>query len=274
MTDTTALEDLAARCLAADGVSPFNDQALVEARRGERAMLVEGAGIALIAPGPAPEVELAVDPEARGRGDGGRLAARVARDHPGFEAWAHGDLPAARAIATSMDMTEVRRLLQLRAVVPPGAATDARIRTFTPADAEAWVAVNAAAFAEHPEQGALTLADLEDRRAEDWHDDANLLVVDGDDGLDGFAWLKPVGDVGELYALGVAPHAQGTGLGGVLLQAAFARLEQLGIRIAHLYVEGDNVPALGLYRSRGFEDFRVDVRWRSTAPGHPSFTER
>lgn len=271
MTDVAALASLVERCLAADGVSPVNDQAMLEARRGERTIVdLDGAGTALavVATGAqagdaAAEVELAVDPEHRGRGLGARLGARIAAEHPGFEAWAHGDLPASQALAARLGMQRIRTLLQLRAPVPDDAAVDARLRPFVDADADAWVAVNAASFAGHPEQGRLTARDLADRRAESWHDDANLLVAEGADGLDGYAWVKPEDDdVAELYALGVAPHAQGTGLGGVLLQATFARMHALGHGTAHLYVEGDNAPALGLYRSRGFVDHARDVRWR------------
>ena len=273
MTDLEGLAALVERCLRADGASPVNDQAMLEARRGERAIVdLDGSGtaVAVVATGAQAgdaiaEVELAVDPERRGQGLGTRLAERIAAEHPGFEAWAHGDLPASRALAERLGMQRIRTLLQLRAPVPSDAVVDARLRPFVDADADAWVATNAAAFAGHPEQGRLTARDLADRRAESWHDDANLLVAPGDDGIDGYAWIKPDGDVAELYALGVAPHAQGTGLGGVLMQATFARMRALGFDTAHLYVEGDNAPALGLYRSRGFVDHARDVRWRHVA---------
>lgn len=269
MPDVTDLEELVERCVAVDGLSPVNDQALLEVRRGERDVVRVDAGMAVVARGARPEVELAVDPDERGAGIGSRLADRIAEQHPGFEAWAHGDLPASRAIAERMGLERVRTLLQLRAPVPADAERDPRVRDFTVADSDAWVALNAAAFADHPEQGSLTRDDLDARRAEDWHDDANLMLVDGDDGLVGSAWIKPAGDVAELYAIGIDPSAQGQGLGSMLLRATFARMRELGFDTAHLYVEGDSTAALGLYRSRGFTDFRVDVRWR-----HPVFTGR
>lgn len=263
MDELLALERLQAECVAHDGVAPFNDQAVIEARRGERTIVMDGAGIALVGPGPRPEVELAVAPAERGQGVGRAIVDRLIAAHPGLEAWAHGDLPAARALATSSGFTPVRTLLQLRAAVPDAAATSTRAtRAFRESDAEAWVAVNAAAFAAHPEQGALTLRDLADRRATAWHDDANLLLLDGTDGLDGYVWVKVEDGVGEVYALGVAPHAQGAGLGSRLLDAALDRMHELGVATATLYVEGDNEPALRLYRSRGFETAAIDVRWR------------
>jgi mycothiol synthase len=91
-----------------------------------------------------------------------------------------------------------------------------------------------------------------------------LLLRDGDE-LIGFCWLKVEGDIGEFYAVGIAPHRQGEGLGRVLVEAGFARLAARGIRTASLYVEADNEPALRLYRSFGFGDYTVDVQYASGA---------
>ncbi len=261
-------EALGAACAAHDGMPPFNDQALVELRRGERRAIGDAEALAVISDAER-EVELAVHPERRGRGRGTALVARVAAELGSFEAWAHGDLPAAQAIARRLPATRVRSLLQLRAPVP--AARDDRLpegaRPFEPADAPALLALNAAAFATHPEQGRMSADDLAARMAEPWHDDANLVVLPGEDGLDAFAWIKPAGDVAELYVLGVSPDRQGAGLGTRMLEAAFARMRALGATTAHLYVEGDNEAALALYRRAGFEQWAIDARYR-----HPGFT--
>jgi mycothiol synthase len=136
------------------------------------------------------------------------------------------------------------------------------VRAFEPDDASALLALNAAAFADHPEQGRMSASDLAARMAEPWHDDANLVVLPGEEGLDGFAWVKPDGDVAELYVLGVAPGRQGAGIGRRMLEGAFARMRAVGATTAHLYVEGDNEAALGLYRRAGFSQWAIDVRWR------------
>ncbi|WP_072312659.1 mycothiol synthase [Agrococcus sp. Marseille-P2731] len=266
-------EALGAASLAADGVPPFNDQALVELRRGARCAIGDAEALAVVSDAER-EVELAVHPAHRRRGLGSALAARVTDELGELEAWAHGDLPGARAIAERLGMRRVRTLLQLRAPVPPAGERSDRLpdgtRAFERADASALLALNAAAFASHPEQGRMSADDLASRLAEPWHDDANLVVAPGDHGLDAFTWVKPAtgegeGDVAELYVLGVSPERQGAGLGRRMLEATFVRMRAVGATTAHLYVEGDNDAALALYRRAGFEQWAIDVRWQRAA---------
>lgn len=263
-------ETLGAACRIADGMPPFNDQALVELRRGDRRTIGDADALSVVSDAER-EVELAVLPAQRGRGLGTALVQRLTRELGDFDAWAHGDLPAARAIAERFGMTSVRTLLQLRAPVPPATTGDDRLpegtRPYEPGDASALLALNAAAFASHPEQGRMSPTDLEARMAEAWHDDANLIVLPGETGLDAFTWVKPEegSDVAELYVLGVSPDAQGAGLGRRMLDATFVRMRAVGATSAHLYVEGDNEAALALYLRSGFEQWAIDVRWRHTA---------
>ncbi|MCR8671978.1 GNAT family N-acetyltransferase, partial [Agrococcus sp. HG114] len=84
---------LGAACAAHDGMPPFNDQALVELARGERRAIGDATALAVVSDAER-EVELAVHPEHRGHGRGLALARRVADELGGFDAWAHGDLPA------------------------------------------------------------------------------------------------------------------------------------------------------------------------------------
>jgi mycothiol synthase len=290
---------LAARARAADGQPPFSDQSLVELARGERELVERGHGAAIVGASPdgSVELELVVEPDARGRGEGAALLETVLARHPGVEsAWAHGDHPASRALAARFGFEPVRTLLQLRADVgldtPPSAALDQRkaadgrvpternpsagrvpakrvyrdhlrIAPFRPGlDDAAWLDLNARAFANHPEQGGLTLRDLDDRQAEPWFDAADFLLLREGDDLAGFCWLKIEGEVGEFYAVGVDPGRQGEGLGRVLMDAGLARLAERGIRTAALYVEADNAPALALYRRYGFARHTIDVRYR------------
>ncbi|GAB3137580.1 mycothiol synthase [Marisediminicola antarctica] len=256
----------------ADGQPPFSDQSLVDLRAGARAgtaIEIDGeiAGISIMTMGAAPaEAELVVSPTHRRRGLGARLLADVlARSGGRALIWAHGDHPDARSLAARAGLEPVRELLQLRLApvrAPDGAA---EARAFRPgADDAEWLALNAVAFADHAEQGDLTQADLDARKAEPWFDPADFLIASGDDGgMIGFCWLKVEGGIGEFYAVGVSPAAQGQGLGRGLVSAGLERLEARGIRESNLYVEAENTAAVTLYRSVGFVDHSIDIQYSS-----------
>jgi mycothiol synthase len=259
------LPGLIARARAADGAPPFSDQALVELAAGRRREIGSGTGSAVFSD---VEFELVVDPAHRRRGIGTALTQRVLAEvgRPVL-AWAHGDSPGSRVLAERFGFERARTLLQLRAPVdaaaPPAALPGAGFRPFRPGrDDAAWLELNALAFASHPEQGALGQADLDARMAEPWFDPGSLLLLERDGALVGSCWLKVEAGVGEFYAVAVHPAAQGMGLGGVLVDLGLARLAELGVGTAALYVEGDNERAVRLYRSRGFRDHTVDVQWR------------
>jgi mycothiol synthase len=259
------LAALISRARAADGAPPFSDQALVDLAFGRRRALGDETGTAVFSPA---EFELVVDPEHRRRGIGTALTERVLAEigRPVL-AWAHGDSAGSRVLAERFGFERMRTLLQLRAPVPhesaPIRAPDAALRAFRPgSDDTAWLELNALAFASHPEQGALTQTDLDARMAEPWFDPGSLLLLERDGKLIGSCWLKVEDGVGEFYAVAVHPEAQGAGLGGALVDAGLARLSELGVRTASLYVEGDNERAVRLYRSRGFRDHTVDVQWQ------------
>jgi mycothiol synthase len=42
------------------------------------------------------------------------------------------------------------------------------------------------------------------------------------------------------------------------------RLAERGIRVASLYVEGDNARAVALYRSVGFDSYSIDIQYALT----------
>ena len=67
------------------------------------------------------------------------------------------------------------------------------MRSFEPGrDDEAWVRLNAAAFARHPEQGRLTVGDLRERMDQPWFDPAGFLLVEDDSTgqVVAFHWTK------------------------------------------------------------------------------------
>jgi mycothiol synthase len=97
--------------------------------------------------------------------------------------------------------------------------------------------------------------------AEAWFDAEDfLLLFDGEE-IVGYCWLKVEHGIGEFYVVGVSPERQGEGLGRRLVDAGLSHLSRRGIHTAGLYVEGDNLPALALYRSVGFTDHAVDVQY-------------
>jgi mycothiol synthase len=154
--------------------------------------------------------ELVVDPELRGRGLGRLLVAHVLAETPDgrLRLWSHGEHPAAAALSAAMGFTRMRSLWQLRrslyAPLPaPEVAEGVEIRTFVPGvDDEAWLALNARAFAGHPEQGSWTRADLQQRVAEPWFSPEGFFLATrpaAGGALVGFHWTKVHGEIDHLH---------------------------------------------------------------------------
>jgi mycothiol synthase len=245
--------------------------------------LVEGAS-----------AELVVDPAARGRGIGRALVAALIRNAGDrLRLWAHGEHPAAQRLAEGMGFSRIRALWQMRRslfaplpefALPPGVV----LRTFRPGiDDAAWLALNAAAFADHPEQGRWTLEDLHQRMAELWFDPAGFLLAERPDQqgrLVGFHWTKVHGDsgpahgaesahghepIGEVYVVGVDEGERGSGLGRALTIAGLQHLRSRGLASAMLYVDEENEAAIRLYTKLGFTHWDTDVMYRYPAQPIP-----
>ncbi|MEV4616182.1 mycothiol synthase [Kitasatospora sp. NPDC049258] len=223
----------------------------------------------------AAAAELAVVPALRGRGLGHRLVDQVlATAGPGasVDFWAHGGHPAAGRLAEVYGAELVRELRQLRRTgeAPEEVPLPAGIglRTFRPGeDDEAWLRLNALAFAHHPEQGAWTAADLADRVAEPWFDPAGFFLATRDGAPVGFHWTKVHPDgLGEVYVVGVAPSEQGSGLGRALTAAGLRHLLlERKVPAVLLYVDADNPAALRVYERLGFTVHEVDLMYRVQA---------
>ncbi|MFD6882178.1 MULTISPECIES: mycothiol synthase [unclassified Rhodococcus (in: high G+C Gram-positive bacteria)] len=281
------VRDVIARAGAADGTAPVSEQVIhsltrdSDARHLIRTVDDTVVGYANLVPAhedhPA-MAEVVVDPAHRGQGLGGELVdAALTAGGDGARVWAHGDLPAARAVAHRLGLTGVRELLQLRRPLdvpelPAVAVPDSIVlRTYQgPNDDSELLRVNAAAFEWHPEQGRWTDVDVAERRAESWFDPEGLfLAFDAADPdvLLGFHWTKvhPATDgeeaLGEVYVVGIDPSAQGRGLGRLLTLAGLHHLRDRGLHTVLLYVEGDNTAALNTYGKLGFERFHVDVAY-------------
>ncbi len=77
----------------------------------------------------------------------------------------------------------------------------------------------------------------------------------------GYAGLATGPDDADVQTIGVAPAAQGRGIGRALLRDL---LDAAGPRAVHLEVRTDNAPAIALYESEGFT--RIGVRRRYYRP--------
>ncbi|WP_280791107.1 mycothiol synthase [Blastococcus sp. CT_GayMR16] len=285
--DLAEVSALLASATVADGVRPLSEESELRLRHGgpgHDVLVRDGdsvVGYARLDDGAA---ELVVRPASRRRGFGTALLERVL-EHNGdreLSVWAHGDLPGSAELLAPHGFQRARVLLQMRrdldGVDPdprPALPDDVQVLPFVPGrDEEAWLRVNARAFASHPEQGGWTAEDVALREAEPWFDPAGFLLAwrgDPDDGgvLLGSHWTKvhPAGDaadepVGEVYVLGIDPDAQGLRLGRALTDLGLAYLRGRGLSQVLLYVEEDNAAAVRLYEGRGFARFSVDVSWR------------
>ncbi len=299
--DQEGVRALTEAAAAADGVAPLSEQPLLRLGADEpwlthvtiHSKSGKVVGYAQVdRGGEDASAELVVHPEHRRNGVGRMLLRTAERDArlpqfsgtPGqrgkaLRVWAHGNTEAARAFAEAAGYGVVRELLLLSKPLDPAVearsaqedgAVDYTLRTFVPGvDDDAWVALNARAFATHPEQGRLTVDDLRARLAEPWFDADGFLLAETPEGeLAGFHWTKvhggpdtpPAERHGEVYAVGVDPDHQGHGLGKALLDAGLAHLATR-VATAVLYVDGDNTAARAVYEKAGFAQAAIDVQY-------------
>ncbi len=299
----TAILDLVQASQAADGVAPLSEHVLLHLRYDSTGADSTGAPESDGAPGQdfvltvdgelagyayldrpaadphsgATEVsgELMIHPDHRRHGLGRTLAAEVAAavDAEGgghaLRLWAHGDLPAAAALAAATGFERFRALWQLRRPLDqpldqPALPAGRTLRTFVPGqDEDEWLALNARAFAKHPEQGGWTRHDLELREREPWFDPAGFFIAATNGVMTGFHWTKVHSPgLGEVYVVGVDPAEQGSGLGRALTLAGLYHLRDRGVDQAMLYVDEDNIPAIRMYEALGFTRAKVDAMYR------------
>jgi mycothiol synthase len=269
----------------ADGVAPLSEHGMLRLRYqgndGGRDFTVmtgsEIAGYAYLDPpsaqGDKGEVtgELVIHPEHRRHGLGRALTGELADAAGGhvLRLWAHGDLPAAAALARAAGFERFRALWQMRRSLgepldAPALPAGRALRTFVPGqDEDEWLKLNGRAFAKHPEQGGWTRHDLDLREREPWFDPAGFFIAERDGRMTGFHWTKvhePT--LGEVYVVGVDPDEQGSGLGRALTLAGLRHLRDLGVAQAMLYVDEDNVPAIRMYEGLGFTRATVDAMYR------------
>ncbi|MEP7035199.1 MAG: mycothiol synthase [Dermatophilaceae bacterium] len=256
----------------------------------------EGIGVAATPQtGAAATVELVVDPADRRQGVATALVHAI-RDALGPEAsklqiWSHGHLDGARALAARGGYTIVRELWSMHRPLLPDAGSLPEVtipegftaRQFVVGqDEDAWLGVNARAFADHAEQGRLTRHDLDLRIAEPWFDTEGFILVEDTRGaapvLAASHWTKIVPSPrprvrqtrGEVYVVGVDPAYQGLGLGRAVTLLGLEHLRGRGVTEAVLFVDADNTAAVATYSRLGFTRFAVDVMYSPAV--HPLVT--
>ena len=239
------------------------------------------AGCALVSPARdgSAVLHVVVDPTARDRGEdvAAELVRRALREEPAgrpLHLWVVRAGPQDDTRAAALGFTPERDLLQMRVPLPLPASVVAATRPvttrpFVPGrDERAWVATNNRAFADHPEQGGWTIAQLRERMAAEWVDLEGFLVADDPDGpgLVGSCWTKVHRDrspvLGEIYVIAVDPNHHGQGWGRSLTVAGLESLARRGVRHGMLYTDADNAAAVALYRSLGFVVDHVDRSYR------------
>lgn len=303
LSSLDAAQAVLAAATQSDGIPPISDGLLEAAADGTAVLLgiveatgdettggdtaegdsdspdapLAGVGVAALQ-GERWAAEAAVAPEHRRRGLGRALvtdlteAARASGGDPWF--WSHGDHPAASRLAEESGRRRARELLQLTTDgVPQLPALTAPegvvLRDVRPDDAEAWAAVNNAAFSWHPEQGGQDPADYRRRTGEPDFDPGSVVIAErtADGRLLGFHETKrhathPSGlAMGEVHVIGVDPEVHARGLGRALLVEGMARMIAGGAEAIELYVESDNEKALPLYRDVGFSRTVVHVSY-------------
>jgi mycothiol synthase len=236
-SEAAAVLALVSAATEEDGVGPLSEHVMLHLRYGgdprARNLLLysqrELAGYAHLDPTDpveGPSGELVIHPAHRGQGMGLELTRALvaeAGDQP-LRLWAHGDLPAAARLAAAAGFGRVRALWQMRRSLQarlgrPHLADGLTIRTFEVGrDEDQWLAVNSKAFSHHPEQGAWTRVDLDQREREPWFDPDGFFLAEREGKIVGFHWTKihgraekTAGHSGPGNAAGETPGHHGPG---------------------------------------------------------------
>lgn len=263
------IRELLAAGAQADGEPALDEAGRLAVEDGSARHLLrheDGALVGFAQILPDATVQGLVHPRHRRRGHGTALLQAVLAVEPDPRVWVHGVREESDTLLSAHGFTAVRELLVLGRHLDEAAAAevaerarrplppDVQVRPLSVAtDAEELLALNARAFAHHPEQGRWAMDDLRRRFEEPWFDPDDVLLGLREGAIAAVVWLKRVdGEPAEVYLVGTDPAHQGRGLAGILLDRALQRLTDQDAEDVILYVEGDNVAALALYERRGF----------------------
>lgn len=302
--DVAELTSVLAASTEADGLHPLSEHVLLHVTHGgdeqslhllarnAQEQLIGYAHLDVTDEVDGPSAELTVHPNFRQQGVGHLLVTRLLDlSNNRLRLWAHGELAAAAGLAASMGFAQHRTLWQMRrslhASLPAAQLPDGiTIQAFEVGrDEQAFLELNARAFAALPDQGGWTAEDLRRREHEDWFDPSGFLMAwDSSGELAGFHWTKVHGfqhthphehphkhshqhshqhdAIGEVYVLAVADSWRGTGLGRALTLEGLHHLRRLGLDHVMLFVDASNTAAIALYEGLGFAHWDSDVMYR------------
>lgn len=283
--DGAGVEDLIARIRAETGTQPVDEARLADAIAGRsrftallaRTETGDGVvGYAQVSPGNA---AWTVDVAAGDFPIRAQLLARAVEiiselGGGNVQYWVHDPSSIDDTIAADVGLTRGRELLQMQVPLPLEETTDLTTRSFIPGrDEAAWLEVNNAAFAWHPEQGGWTVDDIVAREAEPWFDPEGFLLHEQDGRLAGFCWTKvheaasaQEATLGEIYVIAAHPDFHGRGLGRALTVAGLTHLAKHA-PIGMLYVDADNTAAVRLYERLGFHTHHVSRAYDGSVAG-------
>ena len=321
--------DAPARVWVAESLDTAQDGSPLSATRGRPSQQPKIVGVLVDPDGTGVGADVVVAPKSRRQGIGTDLVAALTsgarhsetssttqefagRAPAQVSVWAHGDLEPARNFARARGFAAVRDLWKMSRPLSADETFDVALpdgfeaRPFdgSPRQAQAWLEVNAAAFAYHPEQGRMTLDDFHERTKESWFDPAGLILVwdvtADTEVLAASHWVKlePANDApsdetlsdktlsyeghnedegrnddvpadvhGEVYVVAVSPSYQGRGLARPLTALGLRQLQRAGATTVDLYVEGDNEPAKATYVRSGFSQSAHDAMYRLESHG-------
>ncbi len=245
-----------------DGVAPINEATTIALQQSDQLRVsIFDEVLAAVAVGDAP-AEFMVHPRYRRQGRGGALLAELL-DLGERRFWAHGDLPGAQKLAENAGLLATRTLLKMQLVKRQQYGgtpiKGVQIRPFDETDVLAILDINRLAFSDHPEQGAMDLADFDSRRQQSWFRPEGLFVAEKSGQVVGFHWTKIEDSIGEVYVVGVHPEAHGMGIGTALTGHGLNYLWDAGVSAIDLYVESKNNLALSVYEGLGFTEAKRDV---------------
>lgn len=288
---------LVAACEVRDGHSPFGDHELLAIARGTTeghlGFGVDDHGGELVGYGHLSTLggtwftEVAVHPDHRGCGIGTRvmdaILAHVAVHNGGpLMTWSYRMDSATEGLVRHAGFRPVRTLFQMRLNDLPASEPslpDGLIRdTFDiDRDEAEWLAVNAQAFADVPDQGSWTRRDLATRLSAPWFRAQDFLLFRRDGKIVAFCWCKmdPAArshegkQFGEIYVVGMVSDESGRGLGPIVATIGLAHLKQRGAEVGMLYVDSANERAVAMYEGIGFVRNHEDICLQVDVPAQP-----